>query len=116
MKNLTIASEDCKRFWICKGENMFIMSCPTGLIFDEINKICDYDYKIKCKYLTTTTPTSNKKLRIKLIKFKKYKKKKSLRLFTGIRPKTNNWFQLHKILCMCEQSIANIKLPKRSII
>jgi hypothetical protein len=53
--NLTIATNDCKKFWICRGGNMVMLTCPSGLIFDEINKRCDYETKITCKYATSTT-------------------------------------------------------------
>jgi hypothetical protein len=55
---------------------MITLSCPDGLIFDEISKKCEYENKIRCKYETTTKPGKIIKIFKKKIKiiFNKCKK------------------------------------------
>ena len=39
---------ECSEYVICNGAGPIVQICPSGLLFDSVNSICDFPYKVTC--------------------------------------------------------------------
>ncbi|XP_054005238.1 peritrophin-1-like, partial [Hylaeus anthracinus] len=52
---------DCTTFYICNGGTPYLMKCSPGLLFNPVEKVCDWPAHAGCKphsETTTLPPTS----------------------------------------------------------
>ncbi|XP_062544538.1 chitinase-3-like protein 1 [Armigeres subalbatus] len=40
--------ESCQKFFVCSNGNIFHLSCPSGLVFDLLNQICNWPELVDC--------------------------------------------------------------------
>ena len=61
----------CKKFYLCVQNNLSIISCPDGLLFDNNQRRCNYPNQVYCNEFTTNVQTTT----VTQSKIRKIKKK-----------------------------------------
>ena len=57
---------DCKHFYQCFQNIPYRMTCPFGLLFNPLNKECDYFHNVNCTNLITTQLFTTKQIGINI--------------------------------------------------
>jgi hypothetical protein len=50
-----VEGTQCQKFYLCALNRITILSCPTGLLFDQITKKCNYANLVVCSETITST-------------------------------------------------------------
>ncbi len=53
-----VPNTGCLKFYLCVANKLNQLSCPQGLLFDQILKKCNYANLVVCYELTTTSRTT----------------------------------------------------------
>jgi hypothetical protein len=57
--DFTRSPNDCSTFYRCSNNILYTFYCPSGLLFDESVKVCNYANMVNCNTQTTTMSMIN---------------------------------------------------------
>ena len=64
MDRKAVPGTQCVRFYLCVFNKLNVLSCPAGLLFDEVKGKCDYEKLVDCKLKTTTNIITSTKSKL----------------------------------------------------